>query len=183
MDSVNTDSETTTQAVVVVEGEDSPISTETRAAIDPVAKNFVLVDGVKKRYKCLHCDWEAVSPSSRRRLEHLLAKGGGNTRPCTHAREKLSKADLAELDMILSTIGSLFEKKRKAKKQGKAATSSLAVLKHQRKLARFLGKAEKDTSVKTLVRRFWAVASSQRLVLPFCAPKSMWWYLLARPAG
>ena len=112
MDSVDTNSETTTQAVVVVEGEDAPISTETRAAVDPVAKNFVLVDGVKKRYKCLHCDWEAVSPSSRRRLEHLLAKGGGNTRPCTHAREKLSKADLDQLKTILTTMDGLFEKKR-----------------------------------------------------------------------
>ena len=145
MDSMDTDSETTTQAVVVVEGEDSAISTETRAAIDPVAKNFVLVDGVKKRYKCLHCDWEAVSPSSRRRLEHLLAKGGGNTRPCTHARDKLSEADLAELETILTTMDQLCEKKRKAKKQGQAATSSLTVPKRQRKLAHFLGKKEKDS--------------------------------------
>ena len=80
----------------------------------------------------------------RRRLEHLLATGGGNTRPCNHAREKLSEADLAELGTILSTMDQLFEKKRKAKKQAQAATSSLTVPKRQRKLAHFLAKKEKD---------------------------------------
>ena len=144
MDSMDTDPETTTQAVVVVEGEDSAISTEARASLDPVAKNFVTLLGGKKKFKCVHCDWETVSTSVRRRLEHLLSKGGGNTRPCTHAREKLSEADLAELGTILSTMDQLFEKKRKAKKQAEAATSSLTLPKRQRKLPQFLRKKEKD---------------------------------------
>ena len=141
---MDTDSETTTQAVVVVEGEDSAISTEARASLDPVAKNFVTLLGGKKKFKCVHCDWETVSTSVRRRLEHLLAKGGGNTQPCTHARDKLSEADLAELDTIFSTMDQLFEKKRKAKKQAEGATSSLTLPKRQRKLAHFLRKKEKD---------------------------------------
>ena len=141
--------ETLPDAVVV--DEEIPTSsaadeeTPVKAYVDPIAKNFELVDFAKKRYKCAHCDWVSVAPSSRRRLEHLLAKGGGAVRACVHAKEKLSEgAELHDLQTILDVMNNAVKSKRKSSDMAKAATESLTLPKRQRKIHSFINQSVRD---------------------------------------
>ena len=147
---MDSDATETLPDAVVVDEENSTSSaadkesTTVKAYVDPLTKNFELVDFAKKRYKCAHCDWVSVAPSSRRRLEHLLAKGSGRARACVHARSKLSEGELHDLQIILDAMDNVATTKRRSTEMSKAATESLTLPKRQKKLSSFLNQVDKD---------------------------------------
>ena len=77
-------------------------------------------------------------------MEHLLAKGGGAVRACVHAKEKLSKGELHDLQTILDVMNNTVKSKRKSSDMAKAATESLTLPKRQRKIHSFINQSVRD---------------------------------------